>query len=229
MDLIDGVSELGLDENQLATASIVALGLSLSHLWFSVDGRGSQALEAQSTVFGRSQVATLPNNQWHIEVASWLHVGLATLQQFFIETAIGPTNIVEYGGTITNPTEKSARSICNRQVIRNASGYQNFSIVGVVIIVVIGLILIAVGWGLDVVVGWIEKLFGWDFLRLSWITDDYLQLQRMAYEAAGDDSWVECVKDVPTRKGNAADERKVPVLNIEDKQHPRVVYSRVKA
>lgn len=225
--LADSLPTVDFNDKQLATAGFMAVGLSHTSLWFSVDGRGSQALEAQSTVFGREQIAALPNNQWHAEVGGWFQVGLATLQQFLLETAIGPINIVESGGVLTPPGDDAERAICKRQTIRNASGYQNFSILGVAIILVLGVILIALGWGLDIVVGWIEKLFGWDFLRLSWITDDYLQLQRLAYEAAGDDSWVACVKDVPVMKGNAAGERRVPALDIQDKLHPRVTSSKV--
>ena len=64
----------------------------------------------------------------------------------------------------------------------NVSGYQNFSTLGVLIILVVGVSLVGLGLGIDTAVGWLQQRVGKHFERLTWISDGYLQLQRMAYE-----------------------------------------------
>jgi hypothetical protein len=65
-------------------------------MFYSVSGRGSGALKAQSTVFTLTQVAQLPDNQWQIELDGWFAISLASLQQYLYEKAVGPTGVTEY-------------------------------------------------------------------------------------------------------------------------------------
>lgn len=68
-------------------------------------------------------------------------------------------------------------------MIRNISGFQNFSLLGVTIILVIGGVLVILGSVIDIVVGLAQKwILRRHFGRLSWVSDGYLQLQRLAYE-----------------------------------------------
>lgn len=55
-------------------------------------------------------------------------------------------------------------------MIRNVSGYQNFSTLGVTIILTLGCTLIILGWIIDIVVGWIQKVvFRRNFARLRFV------------------------------------------------------------
>jgi hypothetical protein len=56
---------------------------------------------------------------------------------------------------------------------------------------------------------------------LSWVSDGYLQLQRLAYEGAGYDEWGGCDDEVPVAK----EVEQVPVLGglDLDVEHPRLV------
>jgi hypothetical protein len=94
----------------------------------TVNGRGSSALKIEETVFNSfnpSQAAQIANNRWQSELSGWFAISLVSLQQALPEKAIGPTDVANVGGTITSPgpDNKPGQSICNRQMIRNVSGY----------------------------------------------------------------------------------------------------------
>lgn len=227
--IIDSFTTIGLNDYQVATTSTILNSLIFSNMFYAVNGRGSSALQAQNTVFNLNQAARLPDNQWQIELSSWFAVSLATFQQALVEYASGPTNVVSQGGTVTSPSDKWGQALCKRQMIRNVSGYQNFSTLGVATILVIGAGLIFLGWTIDIFVGAIEKRMNRHFTRLSWISDGYLHLQRMAYEGAGYDDWENCADDIPVSRGRDEASRMVGGLDIYDVEHPKLVRAAVQA
>jgi hypothetical protein len=227
--LYNEVDAIGLNDYQVATSDTLILSMGFSNMYDAVNGRGSSALNAQNTVFNLNQAAALPNNQWQIELSGWFAVSLATFQQALVEYASGPTNVVNQRGTITSPSDEYGQAVCMRQMIRNVSGYQNFSTLGIAIILIVGTSLVTRGWTIDIIVGAIEKRKGRHFSRLSWISDGYLQLQRLAYEGAGYNNWVSCADDVPVSRGLGAADRQVGGLDIDDLDHPQLVRSACQA
>jgi hypothetical protein len=103
------------------------------------------------------------------ELSGWFAISLASLQQALVEKATGPTGVVNQDGTINSPdpTNYPGQAICKRQMIRNASGYQNFTTLGVAIILIIGKSLVILGWTIDIVVGLIQKHFKHNHTRLN--------------------------------------------------------------
>ena len=220
--------KIGLNLYQLATAETVSFAFGESSMFNSVSGRGPSALQAESTMIttysAYQQEGQLPNNQWQIEVSSWFNVSLAALQRYVVQKAYGPTDVLDEGGYIVKPSIEPEEAICQSQMIRNVAGYQNFSTLGVVIILVFGSSLVLLGLTIDTVAGLVQKHFlKRDYQRLSWVSDGYLQLQRLAYEGAGYDEWDGCADEVPVSKGV---EQPVPCLgglHIKDIDHPRLV------
>jgi hypothetical protein len=159
--LFGQAEEIGLNLYQYATVETIAIAMGWSSMFQSVTGRGASALKAQSTVYGGAyfnvQMAQLPNNQWQVELSNWFAVGLATLQHYLVEKASGPTDVIESGGTITKPSNIYEEAICRRQMIRNVAGYQNFSTLGVAIILIVGSVLVILGLVIDTVTGCIQK------------------------------------------------------------------------
>jgi hypothetical protein len=83
------------------------------------------------------------------------------------------------------------------------NGYQNFSLLGIVLILAFGGLLTALGLTIDIVVGAIQRRWfhdspGW----LGWVLDEKLQLQRMAYEGAGWGVWKGQMDAIPVTEGN---------------------------
>lgn len=217
--------DIGLSDYQLATvAAVIGNAEWLSNMFYAVDGRGSAALKAQKTVFDTTQMLQLPNSQWQNEVEDFFAVSLAGLQQALVERAIGPTDVVGFGGTVNPPQDSYQEAICRRQIIRNINDYQNFSILGVAIILGVGGTLVVLGLVLDKAIGFLQKLFlGKHYGRLAWISDGYLQLQRLAYEGAGYDGWERCASSVPSSRDLSLPARMLGPLDISDIRHPRLV------
>jgi hypothetical protein len=75
-------------------------------------------------------------------------------------------------------------AVCNRQMIRNVNGYQNFITLGISIILIIRTTLVILSCCVDILVRIVQKRLNWQHSRLSWTSDGYLQLQRLAYVGA---------------------------------------------
>ena len=221
--LNDAAGNIGLNDYQLSTQDTINIAMRESNMFDSVFGRGASALKAQSTVFERFQEAQLPNNQWQIEASGWFAVSLASLQQALVEIATGPVDIVSSGGYVESFSTPYAQAICNRQMIRNVNGYQNFSTLGVGIVLIVGTILIILGWVIETVGGFVQKsLLKKDYARLAWISDGYLQLQRLAYEGAGYVNWEGCVDDVPVLGLLDTKGQQLGGLAIAEVKHPEL-------
>ncbi len=95
------------------------------------------------------------------------------------------------------------RAMCKSQKVRHPIGYTNVSVLGIVIILVVGSVIIVISWVLDTVVGSIQKHL-WkrsDYKRVQWLLNSTLQLQRMAFESAGFGSpWLRCDETVPVTR-----------------------------
>ncbi|KAE9364620.1 hypothetical protein N431DRAFT_354454 [Stipitochalara longipes BDJ] len=229
--LPSAILHIGLSNYQTETCATLVVSMRSASLFYAVNGRGSSALQTSETVFqsaAQFQVAQIPNNRWQTELGGWFDISLVTLQQALVEKASGPANIVNQGGTITSPgpTDFIDQKLCKSQMIRNVSGYQNFSTLGVALILIIGTSLVILGWTIDMVVGFVQRyLFKRNLARLSWVSDGFLQLQRMAYEGAGYSDWRCCADYVPVSSDLDKASQRLGPLNIDDLDHPQLTRS----
>lgn len=228
-DLGDYIEKIDLNELQYATATTMYVASVQSKLWAAVNGRDGSSLKAQSTVLALTQQAALPSNQWQLELDGWFATTLAVLQQQIVEIATGPTNYMNHS-VIAAPSDKYEREVCTRQMVRNVGGYQNFSTLGVSLIIGVGSLLVIVAANIDSIWGLIQthvlKKRYTSYGRLAWESDGYLQLQRMAQESAGHDNWVNCDGHIPVLGNLKSDSQRVSVLDVSDRQHPRLSRAR---
>ena len=196
------IPSLALNEEQLSTFYRLELLFEFLNTYGSVNSRGANALRASETVDESIQVP-LPDGQWMKEVTLWFEVSLAKLQQKVVQYAAGPTYIPP-GVKLNGPETKVERKMCRSQKVRSPSGTESFSVLGVAVILVVGILLVLTNLLLDVILGFARKKFGWkDYKRLQWILDEKLQLQRLAYEEAGQGQWSGGTDSVPiTRYGD---------------------------
>lgn len=210
-------NSLNFNSKQLATAWRLVPQLIFINMHGSVSGRGSNALRASETLSDLEQVG-LPNNQWQIEVDSWMAVGMAKLQQLIVQYATGPPSVVGDSFTL-KPTSGDWQAMCDAQKIRSSNGTTSFSILGVSIILVLGTFLVVLNLILDTVVGLIQRKLDWgDHKRLQWVIDEKLQLQRLAYEAAGQGTWTGGANTVPVMTR----EDRIGIPRNADKTHPKL-------
>lgn len=89
------------------------------------------------------------------------------------------------------------------------------------VVLILGGLIIILGYALEDLVFWIDKRRKLHrHSRLEWVTNDILQLQRLAHEELGIGPWQGCanIHDVPTtEKGQL-----LAILDIRDPMHPRL-------
>ena len=209
----------GLDLNEAQAATYITMGLTITFLntYNSVDSLGSRALRASETLDQGFQLP-LPDNQWMIEVSTWFAVLLAKLQQRTVQYAIGSSYVPE-GLTLVGPANRDQENICNNTKIQSQSGTTSFSVLGVSIILIVGSVFVFTSLVLSTVMGFIRRKRHWEeYKNLQWTVDNTLQLQRLAYEEAGQGQWSGGTDSVPiTRKGD-----KFGMPEPVDSKHPRL-------
>ena len=212
------LDQLDLSTVQYATAQHINAFIYRLTTYSSVHSRGANALRASDTVDQNSQIG-LPNTQWMTEVSSWYGVSMAKLQQMIVHYATGPPYIPD-GYNVTKLPTKAGEKMCKNHIIRSTSGTTSFSVLGVAIILIIGTILIATSLLLDTLMQFIRSIIGRNKHKsLQWIVDEKLQLQRLAYEEAGQGRWVGGTSSVPLIIGK---DEKIGLPRNVDMAHPRL-------
>jgi hypothetical protein len=188
------LSSLDLNGFQTALVARTGMPLMLSSVYSQVTARtGSSALRASDTAAGLEQ-QPLPANQWERECAAWFQTGLARLQYGVQEYATGP-NVVPEGSHVWKPGEGddadlNQLAMCYSQVVNDTSGTTSFSILGLIIVFVIGGVILLTSFILDTLVALIQTLTRRGLAKKrAWSQDDKLQLQRRVFELAGTGDW----------------------------------------
>ncbi|KAL8768303.1 MAG: hypothetical protein Q9209_005442 [Squamulea sp. 1 TL-2023] len=221
--LPDEIEKLQYNRVQMATVLSLYYAVGTQYTYYSVYSQGAKSLRASDTLGGSDFLNLgLPDNQWQIEAADMFSVSMARLQQRILSYATGPAYM--HDGTIFIQGDKD---ICGRQTFRGISGYLSFSVLGVSIILSLGSLLIFTALTLDILVGYTRRKSGWKIhKRLQWAIDEKLQLQRLAFEEAGQGNWTGGVEAVPV----TAKDQKFGLGPYPNQSHPtlsRPVYSSV--
>ncbi|KAJ5153401.1 uncharacterized protein N7482_009879 [Penicillium canariense] len=196
------IGSLGFNIHQVMTASRLLSTVIDNGISSNVNGRGGAALNASMMAYQNIQTY-IPPNQWQIEVSTWFATSLAKDQSQIVEWAAGPKNLPSGGWHITKPQNKYAQSQCNNQLVPRASGYENFSILGLAVTLMLCGIIVIIGLTIDTVVGWLRRGKS-RYMRDQWEMEETLALQKAAY--VGMDLWREDEEAIPLRAGEARDE-----------------------
>ncbi len=170
-------------------------------LYQAINDLGAQALRAQNLVSGENFSPGLPSYQWQIEVSHWFEISLAKLQALMVDWVErswvrGNEQYVTIYDPRTSPKEAgpggdfvaAERHQCHNQIIRSSTAIQNFSLVGIIIIVVVSCLIIGLELLLEPVVRlcrkWLHSRTGMgkDLVREA---DDKNTLLRLALEGVG--------------------------------------------
>lgn len=209
-------NKISLTQAQMVTALRIDLFTQFLTTYSSVHSRGANALRASETLSVLDQIA-LPNTQWMTEVSTWFAVSMAKLQQKVIEYATGPDYIPD-GMYLDRPVEIQEK-MCKNQIVRSSSGTISFSVLGIAIILILGAALIVTSLLLPSVIGLLRKWLRWkEYKSLQWTLDEKLQLQRLAYEEAGQGHWSGGASSVPVMRENDL----IGIPEGVDFTHPRL-------
>ena len=193
------IGRIGLNRAQNATAYRLMDLVVNSELYFSV-ARTEGSLEAYSPLMGVVSIG-LPDNQWQVEAISWFKTALAAMQ---VQTLTFISKSVEglKPLRLARMETPELAATCDTQIIRNAGGYQSFSVLGVSLIIVIGMFIIVISLFLDTFVGYLRSTFNWSpFKGEAWRTDSMLHQQSLAFEGYDMVKWSHSDTAIPTTEG----------------------------
>ncbi|PYH79582.1 hypothetical protein BO82DRAFT_385077 [Aspergillus uvarum CBS 121591] len=189
---IDPTKFLGFNVYQIATIGRFVSGNNDRSMYSNVNGRGGAALNASSIAYSNIQFY-IPPTQWQTEVTTWFATSLAKEQAWAVEWATAPKNFPatslldqsSVGWNVTAPLSSYARVQCTNQLVHNAAGYANFSVLGLALTVGVCGLIILVGLSVDSVVGWLRGNGRWRYMREQWAVEETLNLHRAAYMGLG--------------------------------------------
>lgn len=178
---------------------------------------GVGALQSRNRLEGRKQ-SSLPANQWELEAESWFKTTLADLQRVIVEQATGPTDPA-MRQLLVRPKTAEQRRVCANQKIRSDC-FTSINLLGLIIILTLGGFIIFTSFSLPIIWKHLQqrrpkRLYG----SLEWVTNEMLQLQRLAHEASGSGTWQDTHEDYPT---TTAPSEQLAVLDVADPKHPTI-------
>ncbi|KAI0196934.1 hypothetical protein F4808DRAFT_439331 [Astrocystis sublimbata] len=192
--------------------------LKSAFLWDVVNKLGALSLTAHKTLSEGGQ-RPIPNNQWQLDVAHWWATRLAALQATFVNTAIGPPDSFHIPREfIDGPTDSNEKVACNSQKIRSAA-YTSFNMLGLSLFFGIGTLIVTASLLLEPLLAFLHKCWGYQqHAYLEWVSQETLQLQRLAHEELGFGTWSGATDAIPTTKLG----EKLADLDLSDPEHPKL-------
>ncbi|KAI0411567.1 hypothetical protein F5X98DRAFT_380641 [Xylaria grammica] len=177
---------------------------------------GSQSLASHKSLDKNIQ-GPLPDDQWKLDVTYWWNISLSALQATFINTACGSNN-PDVSRLQTNATNPGQRSICDNQKILSTQ-YISMSIFGLYFTYITGFLITILSLAIDPILDYAQRRWKYrEYENLEWISNETLQLQRLAYDESGQGEWSKCTDYVPV----TAPDEKLGILNLADPEHPRL-------
>lgn len=194
--IMEQLPALGLNEYQNQTAmTILTVGTKIFSSKAIVGSLKSNALLA-SQLLADNMALPLPDNQWMLEVSSWFATGLAGLQQSVVEYATGPSPAHTLAGNpspllvVGDANSTVSRTLCKSQMGKLTGEYQNFSVLGLLCILVIGGVIMLVSLNVETLGGYVQrKMKRGEEGRFQWMADSNFQVQMMMYEGRGYVKW----------------------------------------
>lgn len=218
-------SGLGLNTYQWTTVNRTAVLLGLTDIgWLGLDSLGGQGLLARDFAFGDIFSAHLPSDQWQKEVKLWFATGLALLQGHILRflDRIDLSSPEVYGRYLTHvPLDKlsgrereAADYNCHNQKITTTGQFQNFQLLGVLIVIVSCVFIILISLFLELTVGYVRRYWvskDGQARQLAREMDNQFWLLRMSLEGAGVSGW---------RRGGRKMDSSIPIMENTHMVHP---------
>lgn len=203
----EALVDLGLNQAQMATFERLAEASLSSNTYSIVSGQNANSVQANKLISGFFSPG-LPSNQWQIELEHWFQTGLANMQQRVVDYVDNPWAAdpsvllaVQPPQTWDNDTKDALTRQCSQQRVQSTNQYQNFSFVGVVVVLVVSVALIVLSWFLEGCVNKPRKAADAKYHHKyqAYRADGRLQLLRAAHERAGYAGWQHLLVEIPHR------------------------------
>ena len=162
-------NDIGLNDAQLMTAIRILTHMTPSTLYYNVMSLRGTSLWANDLVYGTFSPG-LPENQWQVEALGWFQSSLTKLQLYTAEFAANAGDLGPYGsvrtprgmlGNLTGSRDlaqfEALQDQCSNQLVRTTGEVQNFSVLGLMIILCVSLTIIILDMASGVLIGWVSR------------------------------------------------------------------------
>ena len=151
-------NSLGFNLEQMVTAGRLIIALIDSSTYESVANLGAAALWANNLI-ALNVSPGLPDNQWQAEVLGWFQTSLAKLQAYVVDYASNSVGLSQFGtveSSFSNRTNlvqnQVLESQCANQLVQTTGDIQNFTFMGVILIVCFSVFLVLLDWSLGMII-----------------------------------------------------------------------------
>ncbi|KAH7018083.1 uncharacterized protein B0I36DRAFT_435468 [Microdochium trichocladiopsis] len=200
---LDGI--LGFNTAQRATAARISFTPNAVRIIDSPVSLNTAALFANTKVRFNRESSGLAENQWHQEIAGWFETMLAdyqattdeyvrkssNLDAFKVLSPFDDVNEMITRYNFTHDMVATLQSQCDNQLIDDAVHIQNFSMVGVVIIIAFSSVLVLVSFCFVEILDWVSDLRRRGLgessrTKIARQADEKLQLLRFAVDSSSE-------------------------------------------
>ena len=187
VSLLTEAYKLGFNEQQIAIYNRSFYHASYSILTAIAENLGGNDLLAvayQSV----SESTILPENQWQLEFNHYFGIAMNTIQLWSLQYVLGPSH-PEMDSYVVPPTDGFAKTMCSNQIVRRTD-FRSFSVLGLAIIFAFGFLFILANLTIrSIVESAQEHTEKGRYRNAEWQANDFLQLQRMAYQHNNTGTW----------------------------------------
>ena len=179
--------ELAFNEEQVAIFNRTFYHASYSILSAIAENLGGNDLLAvayQSV----TDSTILRENQWQLEFNHYFGIAMNTIQLWSLQYVLGPSH-PEMNSYAVPATEGFAKDVCTNQIVRRTD-FRSFSVLGLAIIFAFGFLFILANLTIrSIVENAQEHTEKGRYRNAEWQANDFLQLQRMAYQHNNTGTW----------------------------------------
>ena len=130
----------------------------------------------------------LRENQWQLEFNHYFGIAMNTIQLWSLQYVLGPSH-PEMDSYVVPATEGFAKNMCTNQIVRRTD-FRSFSVLGLAIIFAFGFLFILANLTIrSIVESAQEHTEKGRYRNAEWQANDFLQLQRMAYQHNNTGTW----------------------------------------
>ncbi|KAH8880774.1 hypothetical protein GQ53DRAFT_788429 [Thozetella sp. PMI_491] len=143
-------NRMGLNPAQQSTAFRIGKAMIDSNIGTSVTALGSGALWAHD-LLSATLSPGLPDNQWQLEALGWFQTSMVKLQAYMMQYASQSDDLGPYGGV---ELPRAFMDQCSNQLVRTSGEVQNFSFLGIMIIVCFSIAAIVLSLSVEPLLDW---------------------------------------------------------------------------
>ncbi|KAF2638963.1 hypothetical protein P280DRAFT_67807 [Massarina eburnea CBS 473.64] len=185
------------DASPVQFSVLQALGSATQFIRITLGPEMGMLLASKSIMNGVSEA--LPDDQWIRELVGWEAITWTAYQMLISSSVIGPKVFDEFADEYREvPNSVGDQKLCQSLKMRKSGGFANINVFALSFIVTFATVITVFNWTVLRFFIFLSRFRRALAPRIErWVQDGIFQLQRRAFEAQGEGSWIDLEKEVP--------------------------------